>query len=110
MMSFSETALRRVRAAAPGLPTVFLMDRVPVRCRSGWLPAGARAAGVDVAILRSHPEYVTRVQSAGAEVHAWVVDEPNEVDLCIRLGVDVIITNRPRQVLARVHGGADHRT
>jgi len=108
MMSFSETALRRVRAAAPGLPTVFLMDRVPVRCRSGWLPAGARAAGVSVAILRSHPDYVARVHSAGAEVHAWVVDEPSEVDLCVRLGVDVIITNRPRQVLARVRSaGAD---
>ncbi|MDP3971507.1 MAG: glycerophosphodiester phosphodiesterase family protein [Candidatus Nanopelagicales bacterium] len=102
MMSFSVTALRRVKAATPGLPTVFLMDRVPVRCRSGWLPAGSRAAGPQLSILRAHPDYVNRVHSAGGEVHAWVVDQPDEIDLCARLGVDVIITNRPKQVRDRL--------
>jgi glycerophosphoryl diester phosphodiesterase len=31
-------------------------------------------------------------------VHVWTVDRPEDVELCLRLGVDAIITNRPRQV------------
>jgi glycerophosphoryl diester phosphodiesterase len=31
-------------------------------------------------------------------VHVWTVDEPDDVELCLRLGVDAIITNRPRMV------------
>lgn len=102
MMSFSEVALRRVRALAPGLPTAFLMERVPVRCRTGWLPSGARIAGPSMQIVRAHPEYVARVHSAGSAVHVWVADQPEDVDLCLSLGVDAIITNRPRAVLERI--------
>ena len=31
----------------------------------------------------------------GAQVHVWTVDEPADVELCLGLGVDAIITNRP---------------
>lgn len=105
MMSFSETALRRVRELEPALPTVLLMDRVPVRSRSGWLPAGARVAGLDVAILRTEPEYVERFHSAGSGVFSWVADTPADVDLCVGLGVEAIITNRPGQTRARIERG-----
>lgn len=102
MMSFSEVALRRVRELEPGLPTVLLMDRVPVRCRSGWLPGGARIAGLDLAILRAEPEYVARFHSAGSGVYVWVVDAPADVDLCLTLGVEAIITNQPGFVRSRM--------
>jgi len=102
LMSFSEIALRRMREQAPSIQTVLLMDRVPVRARSGWLPSGARIAGPGVHIIRAHPNYVARVHSAGAAVHVWVVDDPSDIDLCIKLGVDGIITNRPASVLRRL--------
>ncbi|MGA9148690.1 MAG: glycerophosphodiester phosphodiesterase family protein [Candidatus Nanopelagicales bacterium] len=102
LMSFSEIALRRLREQAPSIQTVLLMDRVPVRARSGWLPSGARIAGPGVHIIRAHPNYVSRVHSAGAAVHVWVVDDPSDIDLCIKLGVDGIITNRPAAVLRRL--------
>lgn len=102
VMSFSETALRRIRESEPGLPTVLLMDRIPVRCRSGWLPGGARIAGLDIAILRTEPEYVARFRSAGSAVHAWVVDSPADVALCLQLGVEAIITNRPEAVRSMI--------
>jgi glycerophosphoryl diester phosphodiesterase len=35
-------------------------------------------------------------------VHVWTVDEPADVALCLELGVDAIITNRPRAVVAQV--------
>lgn len=40
VMSFSARSLYRVRAAAPTLPTVFLMQFVSPRLRDGRLPAG----------------------------------------------------------------------
>ncbi len=102
IMSFAEVALRRARRLAPELPRVLLMDRVPVRCRGGWLPHGARIAGPSIRVLRNHPTYVRRVREAGGRVHVWTVDEPDDVELCLRLGVDAIITNRPRQVREQV--------
>lgn len=103
LMSFSEVALRRLRSMAPGIPTVFLMSRVPVRCRNGWLPFGARIAGPGIDVLRVHPGYVRRVHSAGGQVYTWTVDELADIDLCCRLGVDAIITNRPQAVRERLN-------
>ncbi|WP_180218359.1 glycerophosphodiester phosphodiesterase family protein [Streptomyces albus] len=102
VMSFSARSLQRVRAAAPHLPTVFLMQFLLPRHRDGRLPGGVRIAGPSIRLLRAHPEYVARAHRAGNEVHVWTVDEPEDVDLCVRLGVDAIITNRPQQVRARL--------
>ena len=99
IMSFSQLSARRVRALAPGLPTVFLMERVPLRFRDGTLPFGARIAGPSIEIVRQYPRYVQRLHDAGAAVHVWTVDDLTDVDVCVRAGVDAVITNRPRAVL-----------
>lgn len=98
VMSFAVTGLRRLRALAPGLPTVYLMERLPLLLRDGALPAGAIAAGPSLKLVRAHPAYVARVHSQGGEVHVWTVDDPDDVRYVVDLGVDVIITNRPRAV------------
>ncbi|MFF8862010.1 MULTISPECIES: glycerophosphodiester phosphodiesterase [unclassified Streptomyces] len=102
IMSFSARSLHRVRAAAPTLPTVCLMQFVSPRLRDGRLPAGVRIAGPSIRIVRNHPVLVERLKEAGHQVHVWTVNEPEDVDLCVRLGVDAIITNRPRAVLDRL--------
>ncbi|MGV9559106.1 glycerophosphodiester phosphodiesterase [Streptomyces sp. NPDC003522] len=102
VMSFSARSLHRVHAASPTLPTVYLMQFVSPRLRDGRLPAGVGIAGPSMRILRSHPAYVERLKRAGHQVHVWTVNEPEDVDLCVRLGVDAIITNRPRGVLDRL--------
>ncbi|MFF9814639.1 glycerophosphodiester phosphodiesterase [Streptomyces sp. NPDC014006] len=99
VMSFSARSLHRVRAASPTLPTVYLMQFVSPRLRDGRLPAGVGIAGPSIRILRAHPGYVERWKQAGRQVHVWTVNEPEDVELCTRLGVDAIITNRPRAVL-----------
>ena len=38
----------------------------------------------------------------GNRVHVWTVDQPSDIDLCVELGVDAIISNRPKAVLARL--------
>jgi hypothetical protein len=79
-----------------------LLDRVPLRFRDGSLPRGVRIAGPGIHILRIHPEYVRRLREMGNRVHVWTVDQPSDMDLCVELGVDAIITNRPRRVLERL--------
>ncbi|MFE7129762.1 glycerophosphodiester phosphodiesterase [Streptomyces sp. NPDC057638] len=102
IMSFSARSLHRVAAAAPSVPTVYLTQFMSPRVREGRLPAGARVAGPSIRIVRHHPEYVERLHRAGHAVHVWTVDAPEDVDLCVRLGVEAIITNRPRQVLTQL--------
>ncbi|MER7710497.1 glycerophosphodiester phosphodiesterase [Streptomyces werraensis] len=102
VMSFSARSLHRVRAASPTLPTVYLMQFVTPRLRDGRLPEGADIAGPSIRILRSHPAYIERLKRTGRQVHVWTVNEPADVDLCVSLGVDAIITNRPRAVLDRL--------
>ncbi|MEU8697874.1 glycerophosphodiester phosphodiesterase [Streptomyces sp. NPDC048680] len=102
IMSFSARSLHRIQDAAPDLPTVYLMQFVSPRLRDGRLPAGARIAGPGMRIVRSHPGYIDRLHRAGHRAHVWTVNEPEDVDLCIRLGVEAIITNRPKQVLAQL--------
>jgi glycerophosphoryl diester phosphodiesterase len=102
VMSFSPRALRRVRLAAPAVPTVFLLRYVLPRRRGGRLPAGVGIAGPSMRIVRADPGYVARLRHAGHRVHVWTVDEPADVELCVRLGVDSIITNRPGAVLSQL--------
>jgi glycerophosphoryl diester phosphodiesterase len=72
---------------------------VPVRFRDGSLPRGVHAAGLDVKIVRRWPETVARQRARGHEVYVWTVDEPADVQLCLDLGVDAIISNRPSTVV-----------
>jgi glycerophosphoryl diester phosphodiesterase len=105
VMSFAVVALRRVRLLAPELTTVQLYERVPTLRRDGSLPAAADVAGPGIAVVRAHPEYVRRVHGRARQVYVWTVDEPEDIELVLALGVDAVITNRPAEVLARVARG-----
>lgn len=102
IMSFSARSLHRVRAAAPTLPTVYLVQFLTPRLRDGRLPVGVRIAGPSIRIVRNNPAYVERLKRAGHQVHVWTVNEPEDVDLCVDLGIDAIITNRPHAVLRQL--------
>jgi glycerophosphoryl diester phosphodiesterase len=101
VMSFAPSALKRMRQLAPGLPLVLLVEeRLRRKHRDGDLPRGVQTVGLDIAIVRRHPRYVERLHAGGRDVHVWTVDRTADVELCVELGVDAIITNRPRHVLA----------
>lgn len=99
VMSFSQRGLRRIRQLAPSLTTVLLMHRVPSRFRDGSLPLGVSVAGPSVDIVRAHPHYVARVHGHGYAVHVWTVNRVLDLDLCAGMGVDAVITDRPRRAL-----------
>ncbi len=101
-MSFAPMALRRARLLAPELPTVLLLQRIHAARRDGQLPAGVGIAGPGLAALRAAPNYVARARARKNRVYVWTVDEPDDVDYVLSLGVDAVITNRPAEVLRRL--------
>ncbi|HEX2905177.1 MAG TPA: glycerophosphodiester phosphodiesterase family protein [Jatrophihabitans sp.] len=102
VMSFAQVALRRVRLLAPQLPLVLLLERESSYRRNGSLPVGVHIAGPGVKVLREDPSFVSRVHNAGNQLYCWTVDKPDDVELVSRLGIDAIITNRPREVRAQL--------
>ena len=102
MMSFSNRALQRAHKLAPRLPLVYLVDAtLPALTWDGSLPKNVGAVGLDVRMLR-RPKVVEAYQRRGHQVYVWTVDHHDEVDRCLELGVDVIITNRPGHVLRQI--------
>ncbi len=96
VMSFSALANARMRQLAPMVPLVYLIqDSVPLLFRDGSLPRGIHIAGLDVRIVRRWPKAVARLHSRGNQVYVYTVDHERDVELCLGLGVDAIITNRP---------------
>ncbi|ASO17763.1 glycerophosphoryl diester phosphodiesterase [Actinoalloteichus hoggarensis] len=95
MMSFSSRAVRRVREHAPALPTVLLLDRIGRSLHDGTLPPWADYTGPGIRLLRSDPDYVRRAEARGHPTYCWTVDEPADIELCRRLGVRFLATNRP---------------
>ena len=102
VMSFAQVALRRVRLLAPELDLVLLLLRESSYRRNGALPTGVQIAGPGIRLLREDPEFVERVHTAGNKVYCWTVDRPEDVVLVEQLGIDAIITNRPRELRAQL--------
>lgn len=104
VMSFAPSALKRMRDLTPHVPLVLLAaERLRRKYRDGDLPRGVQSVGLDIAIVRRKPRYVERLHAGGRDVHVWTVDRTADVELCVELGVDAIITNRPRHVLGLLH-------
>ena len=105
VMSFSSSAIKRVAAREPGIPTVYLMRRIPPWRRAGALPGAAHIAGISVDALLRQPAFVSAVHDLHGEVHVWTVNDPEQVASCLSLGVDAIISDRPGMVREqmRVH-------
>jgi glycerophosphoryl diester phosphodiesterase len=105
VMSFSQMAVRRVRALAPGVPTVQLIGKRLRPVRTDLLSGSMHAVGPGVALLRAHPGYVAQAHAAGKEVHVWTANDPSDVDFLHGLGVDALITDRPGDVLRQLGRG-----
>jgi glycerophosphoryl diester phosphodiesterase len=102
IMSFSAFAVRRIRELAPGLDAVWLTEFATPGLRDGRLPFGAKVAGPGVRTVRANPTVISRLQDNGHRVYVWTVNDPADVELMIDLGVDGIISDRPRFVLDRL--------
>nr|MCH9738165.1 glycerophosphodiester phosphodiesterase [Actinomycetes bacterium] len=108
VMSFSQLAVQRFKKMSPLTEVVYLAGKPPRRFRNGTLPVGVSISGIDIHYLKKDPDYVDRVHSCGHEVHVWTVDDIPDVDFCLELGVDAIISNHPGDVIARVEKWSKH--
>jgi len=102
VMSFSRRAVQRYKELSPATDVVFLQERVMPKYRDGVLPDGVAISGIDIEYIRKRPEYVQKVHDRGGKVHVWTVDSMADVDLCVALRVDAIISNRPGEVMAHL--------
>ncbi len=102
VMSFSRRALARVHKLAPAVPLVHLVEPgTPSITIDGTLPPGVGGVGLHSRFLR-RPRVVRAHQRLGHKVYVYTVDGAEDIDRCVALGVDVIITNRPRRVIDRL--------
>ncbi len=105
VMSFSWLALRRVRRLAPDLDVVMLVEtrqqwyRVKPFMDADWI------AGPGLAMVREHPDVVRRMVEVQGRAHCWVVNDLADVDRCVGLGIEAVITDRPGAVVTHLTRG-----
>jgi glycerophosphoryl diester phosphodiesterase len=105
VMSFSRTALQRVERLAPDVPVVILMDKAhqwPMLRRTigtTWL------VGPGIELLTADPRLGSRISARGHAMHVWTVNSPAQLDLCLELGAQAVITDRPANGRANRNGG-----
>jgi glycerophosphoryl diester phosphodiesterase len=102
MMSFSATAVQRMARLAPRLERVQLTEFALPNYHRDGLPPNVEIVGPWMRVIRRNPEFVAKQHRLGHQVHVWTVDKPQDIQLCLELGVDAIISNRPAVVRAAV--------
>lgn len=98
VMSFSAAALRRMARINPAVPLVHLLDK-PGRGGLRTLPGGAGCVGPGIRHLAADPHWQQQIRAAGKEIAVWTVDTPQQLMVCRAIGADIVITNRPREIL-----------
>lgn len=99
VMSFSWVALNRVKKLAPELEIVQLIDRLYAWQLTRNLAEEDWIAGPRIGLLRENPRFADRLRRSGRRVHVWTVNTTEDVDLCVELGVEALITDRPGAAL-----------
>jgi glycerophosphoryl diester phosphodiesterase len=104
VMSSSPVALTRVKKLAPDLEVVLIVDRQhPLQLATSVLSPGW-IAGPSIELLRENPRLGRRLRTRGRRVHVWTVNEMPDLDLCVSLGVEAVITDDPRRALDHLDG------
>ena len=57
----------------------------------------APVIALSIGILRQNPGVVADQHKRGKKVFIWTVNEAADLDLCSKVGVDVVITDKPEQ-------------
>jgi glycerophosphoryl diester phosphodiesterase len=95
--SFNPLALLRVRRNQPRVAIGLLYaPHLPPPLRTPWLRSLVRPDALHPRYTVVDGAYVRWVQGQGYRLHAWTVDDADEMRRMARWGVDAIITSRPR--------------
>jgi glycerophosphoryl diester phosphodiesterase len=100
VMSFSWFAIEKMKRLDSKIPTTFLMHKNTPWFQAKLSSAGSIGPGINE--LREEPIRAERIKALKKRLHVWTVDEDADIKLCEKLGVDILITNKPahaREVL-----------
>jgi glycerophosphoryl diester phosphodiesterase len=102
VMSFSWVALTRVRKLAPDLERVLLIDRQHSSRVAKELVNEKWIAGPGIGLLRENPRLGRRLRRQGRRIHVWTVNTEADLELCLELGVEAVITDNPARTMAHL--------
>jgi glycerophosphoryl diester phosphodiesterase len=104
VMSFSPVALTRVKKLAPEVEVVLLIDRLYSWQMATSVLGPGWVAGPGIDLLRENPRIGRRLHRRGRRLHVWTVNSPEDLDMCVRLGVEAVITDNPGMALDHLDG------
>ena len=99
VMSFSFTALQRVERLAPEVQLVQLVDKPSYWPMLKRVSSPGTIMGPGIALLREHPKVIDSMLRHEHPLHVWTVNTEADLDLCLKLGVRAVITDRPAYIL-----------
>ena len=100
VMSFSWFAIEKMKRVDPTIHTTLLMRKPTPWFQAKLSSAPALGPGIDE--LRAEPIRAKRIKDLGRSLYVWTVNEDSDIKLCEKVGVDILITNKPahaREVL-----------
>jgi glycerophosphoryl diester phosphodiesterase len=103
-MSFSYVALNRVKKLAPDLDVVMLVDRMYNWEMTRNLMGEDWIVGPGIELLRENRRFRKQLTRTGRDVHVWVVNSSEDLDLCLDVGVQAVITDSPAAALEHLTG------
>jgi glycerophosphoryl diester phosphodiesterase len=92
-ISFLPEALSEVRRALPGLPLGLILPGAPPDAAELARALDAQLVSAEAGSLRV--ETVEGYRRADLRITAWTVNEPEEMERLLKLGLDGIVTDRP---------------
>lgn len=104
IMSFSWVALQRAQRLAPDLDYVLLLEKarswpaLKAVAEPGWI------LGPGVTEFMDHPSFAKRLRKSGRRIHVWTVNTDEQLQACLDIGAEAVITDRPAYMLAKLGG------
>jgi glycerophosphoryl diester phosphodiesterase len=104
VMSFSPVALTRVKKLAPDMEVVLLIDRLYSWQMATSVLGPGWVAGPSIDLLRDNARIGRRLRRRGRRMHVWTGNSTADLDLCVRMGVEAVITDNPGMALDHLDG------
>ena len=102
VMSFAYTALQRMERLTPDVQLVQLIDRAQYWPTLRTIVSPSWIIGPGIEELRDHWRFCRRLLLDDKRLHVWTVNTDEDLELCLDLGVEAVITDRPAYMLGRL--------